>query len=199
MENMENRFKYLGEAIGVVVGITNTLTRAIEESYGVDVIRMLERYGFLLRVIGQNIKENKYFGDFLWDLMVVFQQYKDCELGLIDKLYNVFTPPYIGERLDDKQIKILSSMLAKFSSTLSNMRDTIRNDEFAYMLEKFGSSCEILGSLMEGGYMVSVALQKAKKFVNSPNPTDYEGAKKLIDTLKKALDEIWEKYDFENV
>lgn len=170
---MKERYKYLGEFIDVLLEITNTLKKAIEESRREDAIRVLERYGFFLRVIAQNIQD-KYLGDFLWDITVVFHLYEDCELGLIDKLYTVFSPPYTGERLNDKEVEILSSMLQKFSSILSNMRDTISNDEFAYVLEKFGSSCEKLSGLMEGGYMVSVALQKAKKFANSPNPTDYE-------------------------
>jgi len=195
---MKERFKYLGEFIDVLCGITNTLTKAIEKSLGVDAIRLLERYGFFLRVVAQNIQENKYFGDFLWDITVVFHQYEDCELGLIDKLYNAFLPPYTGERLDDDKIEIIGSMLQKFSSIISNMRDTISNDEFAYILEKFGSSCEMLSALLESGYMVSVAFQKAKKFANSPTPTDYEGVKKLIDTLEGKLRRIWDTYDFEN-
>jgi len=152
----------------------------------------------LLRVIAQEIKENKYLGDFLRDFMVVYYQY-DCELGLIDKLYDVFKPFYIDERPTDKEVESLSSMLQKFSSLLLNLKNTISNDELAYLLEKFGSSCEILGGLMEGGYMVSVALQKGKKFANSPTPTDYEGAKKLVDTLEKTLRRVWDTYDFENV
>jgi len=195
---MENRHKYLGEFIDVLLEITNTLTKAVEESLREDAIRMLERYGFFLRVVAQNIQENKYFGDFLWDITVVFHMHKGCELGLIDKLYNAFLPPYTGERLDDDKIEIIGSMLQKFSSIISNMRDTISNDEFAYILEKFGSSCEMLSALLESGYMVSVAFQKAKKFANSPTPTDYEGVKKLIDTLEGKLRRIWDTYDFEN-
>jgi len=194
---MENRYKYLGEFVDVVLGITNTLKKAIEGSYREDAIRVLERYGFLLRVISQNIKENKYFGDFLWNINVVFHLYKGCELGLIDKLYNAFMPPYVGEGLNNKEVEIISSMLHKFSSILSNMRDTIQNDEFAYILEKFGSSCEILSALIESGFSVSMALQKAKKFANSPNSTDYESAKKLVDTLEKTLRRVWDTYDFE--
>jgi len=196
---MENRYKYLGECIDVILGMTNTLKEVVRESHREDIIRLLGRYGMLLRVIAQEIQENKYFGDFLRDFIVVYYQYEDCELGLIDKLYDVFKPFYVDERPTDKEVEIIISMLHKFSSILSNMRDTIQNDEFAYMLEKFGSSCEILSGLMEGGYMVSVALQKGKKFANSPTPTDYEGAKKLVDTLEKTLRRVWDTYDFENV
>jgi len=194
---MENRYEYLGEFVDVVGKMTDTLVEVVKDGYREDVIRLLGRYGLLLRHISQNIKENKYLGDFLRDHVYdVSCMYKGCELGLVDKLYNTLIS-YVDERLADKKVEILSSMLHKFSSILSNMRDTIQNDELAFLLEKFGSSCEILSGLMEGGYMVSVALQKAKKFANSPNSTDYESAKKLVDTLEKTLRKIWDTYDFE--